>query len=404
MNSISDRQRLVVVGASVRSAAQRANLLGIDVVAIDQFGDRDLKAIAQVHSLQSLFDRGDLSWCKGDGCQTALLLCGGMENRSETIQRLIGHGLVCGLTPETLSELRAPEFWARWANDSGVFWPETSCNAPNGPQISNDGDHQRRDAWLVKSRTSAGGLGVRVWKGEACESFEYLQRSVAGDVLGVTFVNLGEKSHLVGCMRSWTNGEYWGPSPFIYRGNVGPVRLEIDEQIRLTEFANRVREASGLRGVWQADFVRNQAGWWLLEINPRWSSSMELLEVIYDISLVALHMTAVLGITESKISPIDWNEHSARCARQTSPVIGKVVRYASYDLCPDQSMLDRWWDARWDGTVSSLLEKNRLADIPGDASMILKGYPICTEFAIGNSVAEITERLQQSVIDQDLRF
>lgn len=409
MRADSEKQRLVVVGASGRSAAQRASLLGMEVIAIDQFGDRDLKSVAQVHSLHSLLDHDESawhSWCATHlavppglkGYQLPLLLCGGMENRADVIEWFTRRGLSCGLKPETLLELRSPEAWGRWAVATGLLWPQTLLHGPDTQHTSDLGNFEPCSNWLIKSRSGAGGLGVRKFADEPLQASEYLQRSIAGEVLGVTFVNVGGQSHLAGCMKSWTEDSFWGPLPFIYRGNVGPIPLAVDEQQILLNFANLVREATGLQGVWQADFVKNQEGWWLLEINPRWSSSMELLEVAYGFSLVAQHIAAVLGQRQSAMSPSDWNGHSIRCRKPIGSTIGKVVRYAGKELSPDHAMLERWWIARWDGTANSLREVNRIADIPGETTTIPFGYPIYTEYAVGDSIDQVRDRLRRSTI------
>lgn len=428
MSAMAEKQCLLIVGASGRSAAQRASLLGMEVIAIDQFGDRDLQAIAQVHSLHSVLDNHEStwqSWCEAhltlppfNRCQppmllplskryqVPLLLCGGVENRADVIGWFTRSGLACGMKPEMLAALRSPEAWRRWAMTSGLMWPETlfhvPATVPASPQVLGISNLEPSGAWLIKSRSGAGGLGVRKFAGEPPQASEYLQRSIAGEVLGVTFVNVEDRSHIAGCMKSWTEDAFWGPMPFIYRGSVGPIPLSVDEQEILLNFANIVRAATGLQGIWQADFVRNQKGWWLLEINPRWSGSMELLEVAYGISLVAQHVAAVSGRRHSAMSTIDWNEHSMRCRAPIGCTIGKVVRYARSELTPDHAMLERWWSARWDGTAASLVDGNRLADIPGEATTIPFGYPVCTEYAVGGSIEEVTDRLQRSVISMTL--
>lgn len=428
MSITAEKQRLVIVGASGRSAAQRASLLGMEVIAIDQFGDRDLKSIAQVHALHSVLDNDEStwqSWCEShltlppfNKCQppkllslskryqVPLLLCGGMENRADVIGWFARSGLACGLEPEMLAVMRRPEAWGRWAVTSGLLWPETLFHVPDTvpdtQRVLGIETLEPSGAWLIKSRSGAGGLGVRKFAGEPLQSSDYLQRSIAGEVLGVTFVNVEDRSYIAGCMKSWTEDAFWGPLPFIYRGNIGPIPLSADEQQMLLNFANVVRAATGLQGVWQVDFVRNEKGWWLLEINPRWSGSMELLEVAYGISLVAQHVAAVLRQRHFAMSTIDWNEHLMRCRKPIGSTIGKVVRYARRELTPDHAMLERWWNVRWDGTVASLFDGNRLADIPGEATTIPFGYPVCTEYAVGGSMEEVTDRLQRSVISMTL--
>lgn len=387
-------QRLVIVGASTRSAAQCASRAGFSALALDQFLDRDLKRVAVVEPLQSMFALDDVFWEPWIGAP--LLLCGGMENRSDAIDHLVGRGLVCGAGSRTLSLVRNPEAWARWSAASRMGYPES----PNRfEQIASQpccGD------WLVKSHIGAGGLGIRVWQGERLERSEYLQRRLDGEVLGVTFLNHRHGARLIGCMKAWPADSFWGPLPFIYRGSVGPVGLSAEEAARLSDFGAAVGEETGLRGVWQADFLRNDEGWWLLEINPRWSSSMELLESACGVALVAEHVAAVMNTPQVEQKPPARDRRDDRFGKsEVDRCIGKVVRYASHDIYPPQSLLEHWWARRWNGAWSELCGGNRLADIPADASCIPAGYPICTEFACGSSIEEVQRRLERSVLAFD---
>jgi uncharacterized protein len=392
MSTRPEQLRIVVAGASGRSAAQRADLAGFDVLAIDLFSDRDLRSIAQVQPIDSIAQLPDTFWSAWVGAP--VLLCGGMENRLDLVDCFHRYGLVCNLCADQLAELRNPDAWSRWASESGLLWPETHGTLSNGAAFSPS------ERWLRKSRTSAGGLGVWTWRGERLESSEYLQRQLDGEVLGVTFLSQPQNTLVVGCMKSWLADSVWGPSPFLYRGSVGPIPLQADEWQRLLAFAHRIQEATGLLGVWQADFVRNRDGWWILEINPRWSSSMELLEVAYDVSLVDHHARAVLAPPLCRAFREDWNPLGPNGQSETGTIIGKAVRYASSDLTPTQSMLDRWWEHRWDGSSISLRDGNRLADIPGETTTIAAGYPICTEYAVGASVDQVHDRLQETILQQ----
>jgi predicted ATP-grasp superfamily ATP-dependent carboligase len=387
MKSTCSKPRLVIVGASVRSAAQCAVRAGFQILAIDQFMDRDLAELGQVASLQSLSAIEESTWQPWIG--SPVLLCGGMENRLQEVEHLLHRGVIGCLPLEILRELRRVDSWSRWAHGSGLQWPETIEGSVKPPN--------REYPWLVKSRSSAGGLGVRFWHGESLDSFEYVQQWVEGDCLGVTFWSDQQESRIVGCMASWAADAFDGPLPFLYRGSVGPIELTDEESRVLAGFAERVRTETGLIGVWEADFVRNQHGWWLLEINPRWTSSMELLEVVHHVSLVEKHVATIAGVTQS-IQPSFRQKRLQKNHPHTNPgVIGKVIHYAAVDIHPTESMLQRLWNHRWDGTWDALGETNRTADIPATRAAIPRGYPICTEYAVGGTIAEVQSRLRGGV-------
>lgn len=390
MIEVGAAPRMVIVGASVRSAAQCAARAGFKVFALDQFADRDLKAVAQVVTLQSILDIDQSVWEPWVGAP--VLLCGGMENRPESIAILKSRGCICRTNPSTMSELRSPASWARWSSSSHLLFPQTHRDRDK------DLPHDADDSWLIKSLVGAGGMSVRRWGGEPLHALEYVQRHIEGEVLGVTFLRHGCTSRVMGCAMSWPMDSFWGPMPFIYRGSIGPIPLNIEELARLTDFANRVSDETGLTGLWQADFVRNSDGWWLLEINPRWSSSMELIEAVGGVSLVAHHVAAVLDETELSSIAFDREGGAVPDPYGGAGYIGKVVRYASNDFVPSHELLEAWWEKRWDGAGDSLQGENRLADIPGETNAIPAGYPVCTEYASGGSIPEVRDRLQKSTI------
>jgi predicted ATP-grasp superfamily ATP-dependent carboligase len=223
---------------------------------------------------------------------------------------------------------------------------------------------------------------VRDWSKDAIHPGDYFQRRVEGQVLGVTFLSGTGQSLIIGCAESWNTDRFPGPLPFVYRGSCGPIELNEEDSRCLHRFAKIVHDSTGILGLWQADFIKNHDGWWLLEINPRWSSSMELLDSLLDIRLVSLHVQAIRGV-RPLVKPAKPRFR-----------IGKVVRYAAVDIQPTEEMLQQWWSKRWCGDVEELHLENRLADIPCTTDMIAAGYPMYTEFASGESVEEVQERLE----------
>lgn len=306
---------LLILGASCRAAAQCAHRKGFCVVAADQFHDRDLLACATPISLDRLFEPSHAYRDRLAGATA--LLCGGAENHPEWIEWLEHASIPCGLTSKSLGLLRSVSNWRAWAEDAGMNFPETlhPHEVPCGDVIAGE--------WLIKSESSAGGLGVDDWPDSAPIASGYVQRKVTGDQIGVSFLSDGESSEVIGGSFGIPSAFVRGPLPYIYRGSIGPVPLSREEVRSLIGFADHVRMATGIRGVWQADFIRNSAGWWLLEINPRWSSSMELLEAAMALDLITMHVQAVRG------DRVSLRDTGAGCLESPSrqPLwLGKAIR------------------------------------------------------------------------------
>jgi predicted ATP-grasp superfamily ATP-dependent carboligase len=354
--------------------------------------DRDLVACADVLTLNELLHADEAWWQPWRG--SPLLLCGGTENQLELVNELTRHELLCGLKRDSLLDLRSPKNWARWAQQAGLQWPESHASAQDLPR------HPEPSDWLIKSSTGAGGLGVRFFGDDSTQPGDYLQRRIHGRVLGVTFLSCMDRSLIVGCAQSWDSDRFPGPFPFCYRGSVAPIALNEEDSIRLQRFADVVHHATGLLGLWQADFIQDgDDSWWLLEINPRWSSSMELHDSVSIVRLIALHVRAISGTPVREFEPEVLRGRQILVAPLENDIrIGKVIRYAEDDLQPTKEQLQWWWSKRWSGDTTELHLENRIADIPNTTEKIPSGFPIFTEFASGTSVEEVRQRLEESRI------
>jgi len=369
-------KRVVILGASCRAAAQRATLAGWSPLAADLFIDRDLLECAQAGRLEDM-DCLAKQWTDQFG-PLPLLLAGGMENQSESLERLLSLGMQCGIDGVALRQLRDPTRWAQWAVESGLRWPESHQPESLLPQGIES------QAWLLKSLSSAGGLGVSVWNGQLpLPPRTYLQAALKGETLGATFLADADSNHWIGCAMHWSEQDFPAPAPFLYRGNHAPVAMERSEIDQLTAFGKRVRHATGLRGLWQADILRNEDGLWLLEINPRWSASMELLDAAWGLNLVAWHVEAISG---GRV-PFEAKGHP-----QT--VFGKSVVYADRDFLPTTEQWEGWWSQRWRGDPSELRDAYRFADIPSSCDLIPQGFPILTCIASHSDRSQLRSRLR----------
>lgn len=170
--------------------------------------------------------------------------------------------------------------------------------------------------------------------------------------------------------------ELEAPLPFIYRGNVASISVEKQVRDSIQMFGHQVAKQTGLLGLWQADFQLDSDGrLWLLEINPRWSASMELHETLQGFSWMKKHLE-ILRSTNELIA-----EDSDRC-RVSDGQIAKGIIYAPRDLNLSDDQIGRLWESRWDGTLGELeVCPFRMADIPEPMPgglAISQGMPIAT--------------------------
>jgi predicted ATP-grasp superfamily ATP-dependent carboligase len=91
-----------------------------------------------------------------------------------------------------------------------------------------------------------------------------------------------------------------GGGLFYYKGNIVP--LEIGESMDYEHLISKINDLAGcltlcfgLKGVNTVDFILNSEGVWVLEVNPRWSASVELIERYLGKSLFDEHLRACAG-------------------------------------------------------------------------------------------------------------
>jgi uncharacterized protein len=162
----------------------------------------------------------------------------------------------------------------------------------------------------------------------------------------------------------------------------------------LTRFGEIVGASTGIRGLWQADLVGVHDDWWLLEINPRWSSSMELLDAQHELQLIDRHVLAIEG---SDPFALDAEPFERTSNASIGGHLGKAIVYASRATSVPSAIRDEWWAHRWRGTLRDRSADHWWADIPNDGSRIDRGYPICTSIARGESLEQTRQRLVDAV-------
>ncbi|MFM7516738.1 MAG: ATP-grasp domain-containing protein [Pirellula sp.] len=382
-----DKQPVALFGASCRAAAQSAKRAGAtSIYAWDDFLDADLAHVASAASLSEW--EQDQARSSIDLHDCSVVLCGGMENKPELVDRLIQLGARCGANGDALRELRSYANWKRWAEASNIAWPLTlgpfDSENPEFHALCNNDEPKR--LWLVKPVNGAGGIHVRplandhsfkTTNTDLSKSSQWLvQQYIPGTSIGVSYCSDRVGTQVFGIARGIDARELEAPLPFIYRGNIAAIAITHQMEDRLRAFGDYVAKQTGLLGLWQADFQLDSDGkLWLLEINPRWSASMELHETLQGFSWMKKHL-------EILRSPEEVFVHDSRQRKVSDGQMAKGVIYAPRDLNVSADQLARLWQARWDGTLGELQHAPfRVADIPEPIRgglAIPEGMPIAT--------------------------
>ena len=353
--------RVLIAGVSTRGLAESAARAGYDVLAVDGFGDLDLRARAQsvmvTRSGARFSIRAAVAAARGLRWD-AVCYVGSFENHARAVRALAAGRTLWGNGPAVLSAVRDPVRLARALSTRGLPTPAVRATAPRGAT-------GRGGRWLVKPRASGGGSGVGPWHGGPLPRGTYLQQRVAGTPGSIVFAADGRRAVPLGVSRALAGDPRFGgrgAGGFRYCGSilVAPEMPLFGHACRL---AAAVTEAFGLVGVNGIDFVARRGVPYAVEVNPRYCASMELVERAYGISIFEMHARACAG----ELPGLDLTE------RGSADAPGKAIVYARDDMVPEGT-------ARW-------LEDDDVRDVPPPGEPIGRRHPICTVFARGRTVA-----------------
>jgi predicted ATP-grasp superfamily ATP-dependent carboligase len=339
-----------VVAVSARMLAQLAVADGYEVVALDRFGDVDLRAVAPGATAPS---NDALAALATDIDADAVVYGGGFENRPDLVRRLGEGRELLGTPPELLVAARDPWEVAAAARAAGARAPETR---------SIDELPRSGGTWLRKPLRGGGGRGVRRWIGGRLRAGEILQRRVYGVSVSAVAIGDGRQATALGITE-----QLHRPPGFQWTGNVAPPRLpdgdqaELDAQLRAV--CDEVAARFGVRGAFGVDAVWDGRHAWVLEVNPRPPAGLEL----FGPGSFHAHVQGVRG----RGLPDRGTPPATSCAKV------KLVLFADRAVrSPDPA----WWPA------------DLVRDMPHAGETIKQGAPVCTLVSASAEASEIAVR------------
>ena len=218
--------------------------------------------------------------------------------------------------------------------------------------------------WLIKPFRSGGGSRIRPWQGDRVPRTSYLQERLEGTPGSLVFVAAGRDCVPLGFSRQLSGDSAFGASGFRYCGNIlasvddrqfdrGGTLL--DAAVRLARVVTAEFGLMGLNGV---DFMAREGIPVLLEVNPRWSSSVELAERAFGATFFQAHADACAGV----LPPFDLLS-----GLQRTRAFGKAIVYARADAYIADS-------SHWLGNPD-------VRDVPRSGQRLRAGQPVCSVFA-----------------------
>jgi predicted ATP-grasp superfamily ATP-dependent carboligase len=369
-------RKLILIGASVRAAALSVVRAGFQPYAIDLFADRDLAGLGPAQRIVRY--PAEFFPALEAAPAAPWIYTGGLENYPRLIERLARMRPLLGNRGDMLRNVRDPAQIMQVARDAGCAFPATILGSAAVAEIG-----EQRQAvpsqWLVKPLRSSGGVAIRIASAEDLKYVPrgvYLQRQIDGHSLSAVFVAAGGKARLLGTTKQLVGRDFGLSRPCLYVGSVGPIVLNKADRARIQSLGELLAVRFGLVGLFNVDFVRNEVGLWPLEINPRYSASVEVLERSCECSLITLHVHACETERLPDAVPM-----------KIGPCAGKAVVYAPNNGFVPEAMDDLVND--W----STSTGKPGIADLPQIGDQIRRDQPVVTVFADGDSPDQVEAEL-----------
>jgi predicted ATP-grasp superfamily ATP-dependent carboligase len=369
---VGPEENLITIGASARAAAFSALRAGLRPWCADFFADLDLRqrcVVTRIPTNPCRYEQALQAAPPGPWMYT-----GGLENRPKVVRRLARHRSLWGNGPEQLRRARDPWFIHDALHPAGL----------PAPRVLRDGEPPPPDRrWLRKPLHGAGGSGIHWWT-SATSSVPrrgpwYVQEFIDGIPHAAVYLGDGHGARLLGMTRQLVGAAFLHAAHFRYCGSIGPVETDPALRESLRRVGDILAARCGLRGLFGVDGVLRDGVFYPVEVNPRYTASVEVLEYATGLPALALHASVFADV---KPPP------NPRCP---SGILAKAILFARADqIFPAEGP---WVEEL--RTPTPLTEPPAFADIPPAGTRIPAGRPILTFFAMGTSSIDCEDRLRQ---------
>jgi predicted ATP-grasp superfamily ATP-dependent carboligase len=304
---------------------------------------------------------------------------GALENEPALVDALSQGRELWGNPGRVLREIRSPIGVADALRDAGLDVPRASLDMQDVPPHA---------TWLSKPLASCGGTGIYEVNGPpsgaddaAGNQDRYFQQRIGGVPCGAVFVAAGGRASLLGISRQLVGTNWSGATGFQYAGSIAPLRLPELCVTQLRRAGDCLASRFGLQGLFGIDAIVADQSVWPVEVNPRYTASVELIERVRGIHAIGSHVKACC---QGRLPP------SCPVATANSFYRGKAVVYATDDVITTYRLT-------YCAVAANVDDWPQYADIPDPGTEIRSGHPILTVFAEGGNGQCVEQRLRERV-------
>jgi predicted ATP-grasp superfamily ATP-dependent carboligase len=374
-------EHLLILGASTRAAAFSALRAGLTPWCADLFGDADLAARCPVRLVpRSAYPHGLAALAAQGPPGAPWMYTGGLENHPRLVEAITRERPLWGSGPAVLLAVRDPDRLSAAVAPAGWSMPAVRWRPDDVP---------RDGSWLVKPAAGSGGTGIDRWRGQRFRrGLHYFQQRVRGRPFAAIYLGDGRRSWLLGVTEQLVGVPALHARPFAYCGSIGPLHFSFAQNDRFHRLGQALVEAFGLCGLFGVDGVLDGETGWVLEVNPRYTASVELLEYACGTGFLAGHRDVFQGGIAS--SPRLGSAPAAG-------VWAKAILFARAALVFPA-------DGPWRATLDEPRDVHTMpayADIPPAGTRIKAGWPVLTFFVRAESEPACREQLAARAGDLD---
>jgi predicted ATP-grasp superfamily ATP-dependent carboligase len=368
----SDRsQPLLILGASARAAAQSATRAGLVPSAVDQFCDEDLRSCCTSHRAINYPD--DLARIARELAESPWMYTGALENHPRLVDTIGATRTLYGNPGSVLRAVRDPLTVAEILHGDGLPHLDVRSSPPR----------TRAGAWLRKPLDSCGGgrialaTNADVREGGERDHAFYYQKLAEGDPASAVYVADGKRALLLGVTRQLLGLTWAGGVGFQYGGSIGPLQLAPEAEALVRRIGTCLAAFCGLKGLFGVDLITAGDKVWAIEVNPRYTASVEVIERAHSLSAISLHVAVFRGQALPSRVPDAFNHF-----------VGKAIVYATQAGVVRKRFGDLALRLNAESPWPSL------ADVPGVGTELKPGHPIATVLATGSSMGAVERRLK----------
>ena len=359
---------LIIAAISSRAYVQAAVDAGFTVIAIDAFCDVDTQKMALkmllvkvengqfiakdfYAALATLDLSNALGLCIGAGFEASPVMLHYLAKLSRQI-------LLIANQANTIENIKNPSRFFAFCDTVNMCYPVTQLTRP----ASTIG-------WLQKQIGGSGGAHIKaVLPLELVQNTAvYYQKLQAGTPYSCLFLADTKHAQVIGFNEQWCNASPEDSSVLPYRFGGAVSHAELEESIKncIIDFITKATLDFGLKGINSCDFLLHQNTIYMLEINPRLSASLQLVQAKKG-NLFAAHVQACME--ELKVWPT---------IEKKSRAMHIIYANKTAHVPPDMD---------WPDWVS---------DIPQPNSEIPAGAPICTVIACARTAKLAKQKVLQ---------